>query len=203
MHTIPNPMSVLERSLDQCVGVIAEIPAERAVWSTPCEQWCVQDLLHHLVVQSLPHFTTMARGDVVDPLSATATVGADWSHRFSDGASMLLRAWTAADLSRQVALPGGGEAPLRSRLGLNIAEFTMHAWDLVVATDVPVSLDPELAEQSLAWALRTLRPELRGPDKPFGAEVHVSGSAGPYERLAGWFGRNPAFQSGPRMESVR
>ena len=196
-HMIPNPLSLLEQSLDQCVEVISAISANQAHWPTPCNEWNVQELLHHLVVHDLHRFTLMARGENVDPLSATATVGADWSQRFADGATMLVRTWSAADLNRQVALPGGGEAPLRSRVGLQIAEFTMHSWDLAKATGVPVVLDPVLAEQSLAWAQRTMRPEFRGGDREFGEEIPVPPTADAYSRLAGWFGRNPSFRRGP------
>lgn len=196
-HSIPNPLHLLNRSLTQCAEVIAAIAANQAQWPTPCSQWNVQDLLHHMVVQDLHNFTLMARGSHVDPVDAHATVGADWSTRFSDGAAMLLRAWAAADLSHQVALPGGGEAPLRSRIGLQIAEFTVHSWDLAKATSVPVSLDPALADQSLAWSQRVMKAEYRGSGKPFGNEVRVPVNSDSYARLAGWFGRNPQFQPGP------
>ncbi|MDJ0315204.1 TIGR03086 family metal-binding protein [Arthrobacter sp. H35-D1] len=202
-HTVPNPLQLLESALNQCAEVIGAIPANQAEWATPCPEWNVQDLLHHLVVQDLHKYTIMARGHNVDPLAAEATVGADWSTRFSDGAIMLMRAWLSADLSAQVALPGGGEAPLRSRIGLQITEFTVHAWDLVRATGVPVVLDPALAEQSLAWAQRTLKPEHRNAERGIGPEVRVPLTADPYTRLAGWFGRSPYFRTGPWAASLR
>lgn len=201
-HAIPNPMQYLSNALNQCAEVIGAISANQADWPTPCAQWSVQDLLHHLVVQDLHKFTIMARGHHVDPLAADATVGADWSTRFSDGAGLLMRAWASADLSTQVALPGGGEAPLRSRIGLQITEFTVHSWDLARATGVPITLDPKLAEQSLAWAQRTLKPEQRGPEKGIGPEIRVPLAADSYARLAGWFGRSPYFRAGPRANSL-
>lgn len=202
-HTIPNPLQFLENALKQCAEVIGAISSNQAQWPTPCADWNVQDLLHHLVVQDLHKFTIMARGHNVDPLASEATVGADWSTRFSDGATLLMRAWATADLSSQVALPGGGEAPLRSRIGLQITEFTVHTWDLVKATDVPIVLDPDLAEQSLAWAQRMMKPEYRGVERGIGPEVRVPIAADPYTKLAGWFGRSPYFRAGPRVESLR
>ncbi len=202
-HLIPNPLQLLERALDQCGEVIQAISASQADWPTPCAEWTVQDLLHHLVVQDLHNYTVMARGNNVDPKSATATVGADWSTRFADGAAMLMRAWAVADLSSQVALPGGGEAPLRSRIGLQIAEFTVHSWDLAKATGVHVMLDPALADQSLAWSQRVMKVDYRGPDKAIGHEVRVPLNADTYARLAGWFGRNPLFAPGPKAASLK
>lgn len=194
---VPNALSLLDRSLEQCLAVISALCAEQADWPTPCSRWRVKDLLHHLVLQDLHHFTLLARGGTVEPAGTGTPVRADWTSRFSDGADQLARTWATADMGVQVALPGGGEAPLRSRLGLQIAEFTVHAWDLAVATDVPVRLDPVLAEQSLAWAQRTHKAVLRGPGCAFGIEVPVAGSAEPYARLAGWFGRDPAFRASP------
>lgn len=202
-HTAPNPLQFLDGALNQCAEVIGAISANHAEWATPCPEWNVQDLLHHLVVQDLHRYTIMARGHNVDPLAAEATVGAGWSTRFTDGAHMLMRAWIAADLSAQVALPGGGEAPLRSRIGLQATEFTVHAWDLVRATGVPIVLDPTLAEQSLAWAQRMLKPEHRSVERGVGPEVHVPLTSDAYARLAGWFGRSPHFRTGPRAGSLR
>lgn len=201
-HTIPNPLQHLEGALNQCAEVIGAISANQAEWPTPCGEWTVQDLLHHLVVADLHKYTVMARGHNVDPLGSHATVGADWSTRFTDGAALLMRTWHAADLNAQVALPGGGEAPLRSRIGLQITEFTVHAWDLVKATGVPIILDPVLAEQSLAWAQRMLKPEHRGVERGIGPEVRVSLTADSYTRLAGWFGRSSHFAAGPRVGAL-
>jgi hypothetical protein len=38
-----------------------------------------------------------------------------------------------------------------------------------------------------------MRPESRGPGKAFGPEVPVPDDAPSYDRLAGWFGRDPAW----------
>jgi hypothetical protein len=54
-------------------------------------------------------------------------------------------------------------------------------------------LDPALAEHALRWSRGMLRPEFRGPDKAFGVEVPVPDDAPVYDRLAGWFGRNPGW----------
>ena len=106
-------------------------------------------------------------------------------------------AWRAADLDRLVTGPGG-EAPLRFRADQQITELATHDWDLAKATgQVPAELDPALAEHALRWSRGMLRPEFRGPDKAFGVEVPVPDDAPAYDRLAGWFGRDPGWDAYP------
>ncbi len=94
-------------------------------------------------------------------------------------------------------MPGGGQAPLRGRADQQITELAVHCWDLVKATGQKAGLDPALAEHALAWSQQTLRPEFRGPGKAVGPEVPVPPNAPVYERLAGWFGRDPRWAPPP------
>ena len=41
---------------------------------------------------------------------------------------------------------------------------------------------------------RMLQPQIRGEGKAFGEEVPVPEDAPAYERLAGWFGRDPYWR---------
>jgi len=76
-----------------------------------------------------------------------------------------------------------------------ITELATHDWDLAKATgQVPAELDPALAEHALRWSRGMLRPEFRGPGKAFGVEVPVAEDAPVYDRLAGWFGRDPGWE---------
>src|SRR5437868_5016512 len=58
------------------------------------------------------------------------------------------------------------------------------------------ALVSHLAERALRWSRGMLRPEFRGPDKAFGVEVPVAADAPVYDRLAGWFGRDPGWTPG-------
>jgi len=50
-----------------------------------------------------------------------------------------------------------------------------------------------LGEHALGWSRQMLRPEFRGPDNAFGVEVTLPPGAPAYDRLAGWFGRDPGW----------
>jgi uncharacterized protein (TIGR03086 family) len=186
-------IALLERALDQTGSIIASTGPHQAAWPTPCADWDVAALVRHIVGQDLPNFAVAARGETADWAEPAGELGDDWSSAFEQGAQHLLAVWRAADLDRPVPMPGGAEAPLRSRVDHQITELAVHGWDLARATEQSVELDPALAERALGWSRQMLRPEFRGQDKAFGAEVAVPDDAAPYERLAGWFGRDPAW----------
>ena len=193
MTSDTDTLALLERALDQTAAIIAAIPASQAGLPTPCPGWDVRTLVRHLVGQDLRNFLTSVRGETADWRAPADELGDDWAAEFRDRAGPLRAAWRAVDLGQPIAMPGGGEAPLRGRADQQIAELATHDWDLVKATGQRANLDPALAEHALDWSHQVLRPEFRGPDKAFGPEVPVSPDAPAYDRLAGWFGRDPGW----------
>ena len=192
MTSDADTVALLERALDQTAGLIAAVDASQAGWPTPCAGWDVRALVSHLTGQDLRNFLISARGESADWQVPAEKIGADWTAAFRDRAAPLRAAWRAADLDRLVA-GLGGEAPLRARADQQITELAVHDWDLAKATGQPAELDPALAEHALRWSRGMLRPEFRGPDKAFGVEVPVADDAPVYDRLAGWFGRDPGW----------
>jgi len=189
----PDPtVDLVERAVAQTAVVIAAIRPDQHGRPTPCAEWDVQSLVAHVITQDLPNFATSARGEMPDWQAPVGEIGDDWATQFSSLAEPLMDIWRISDLDRPVPGPGG-ELPLRVRADQQIAEFAMHAWDLREATGQEVALDTELAEHALAWSRQMLRPEYRGPDRAFGLEIPVDADAAAYDRLAGWFGRDPAW----------
>jgi len=186
-------LTLLDRALDQTERVITAIGVDQAGLATPCSGWDVTALVQHLAGQDLHNFLLAARGETADWQAPSGELGEDWATAFRDRAAPLRAEWRMADLDRLVAISGGGQARLGSRADQQIAELTVHDWDLAVATGQQAGLDPALAEHALSWSRRTLRPEFRGPGRAFGPEVPVPPGAPVYERLAGWFGRDPGW----------
>jgi uncharacterized protein (TIGR03086 family) len=186
-------LGLVGQALDQTGAIIAAIPARQAGLATPCPAWDVRALVRHVVGQGLRNFLVSARGETADWQLPADELGADWAADFSAAAAQLMDVWRAADLDRLVTTPGGGQAPLRGRADQQIAELAVHGWDLARATGQQAELDPPLARHALSWSQQMLRPEFRGPDKAFGPEVAVPADAPIYQRLAGWFGRDPEW----------
>ncbi len=147
------------------------------------------------VIDDLRQFTTSASGGRPDWSAKAPHVEArDWKAAFRDGSEVLLAAWRAGgDPSRTVELPIG-TVQASFIANQQVAELAVHTWDLVTATDLPVELDPAVAQTALDWARGALRSEFRGEEgsgKSFGPEVPVPADAPAYDRLAGFFGRRP------------
>jgi len=176
-----NSLGLLERTLGQTESIIAEIRPEQAMLPTPCPQWTVRDVVEHIVGADLRNFTAVVRGEMIDWVAPPEPLGDDWVTQFRAGAHGLLATWGRPDA------PAG-------RADQQIAELAVHGWDLTTATGIGTPLDDEIAEHALAWSCGRLRPQHRGPDKAFGREVPVPSAAPAYARLAGWFGRDPAWR---------
>ena len=186
-------LMLLKHALDQTERLIAAVGAGQAGLATPCSGWDVRALVRHMAGQDLRNFLAATRGETADWQAPPDELGEDWTAAFRDRAAPLRSAWRAADLDQPVAIPGGGQAPLRSRADQQITELTVHGWDLAMATGQQTGLDLALAEHALGWSHGMLRPEFRGPGKAFGPEVPVPPGAPVYQRLAGWFGRDPRW----------
>ncbi|HEV2371321.1 MAG TPA: TIGR03086 family metal-binding protein [Streptosporangiaceae bacterium] len=195
MSSDTDSLALLESALDQTGAVIAAIDPSQAELATPCRDWDVRALVRHVTGQSLRNFAVTARGQEPDWQTPADELGEDWAGEFRTRAAELLAAWKAADPEKLIEVPGGRRAPLRSRADQQIAELAVHAWDLAQATGQHADLDPAVAEHALDWSHQTMRPEFRGPDRWVDYEVVVPMSAPAYERLAGWFGRDPDWAS--------
>jgi uncharacterized protein (TIGR03086 family) len=188
------PLTVLGRALDQAGELIAGTRPDQAELRTPCRSWTVRQLVGHLI-SDLDNFAASVRGEKPDWAKPARASDEQWVDAFAAARRGLDEAWSSADVDAMVPTMNG-EAPLVSRADQQIAELGIHAWDLARATGQGEDLDAEVGEQGLRWGTQNLAPQFRGPEnegKSFGPEVPVAGGAPVYERLAGWFGRDPRW----------
>ncbi len=190
------PIELLSRALDQSECVIAGVRPEQGALPTPCRSWEVDRLLGHLL-DDLRQFTARAAGgEATYGAPQAVEPGESARAAFRTGADGLLAAWNAAgELTGTVRLPGMGEVPARFPVDQQITELAVHTWDLAVATGQPTDLDPEVGETALAWGQGVLRPQFRGDEasgRVFGPEVATWEDAPVYDRLAAFYGREPA-----------
>lgn len=169
-------IDVLSRALDQTAEVLAAVPAGRLSAATPCTEWNVARLVAHVVADPR-NFLTMSGGGQPD-WSVEPPLPDDWTAEFRSGADDLLRMWRES-----------GESASAQAVDWQTAEFAVHTWDLVRATEQSIDLDPRVAQRGLDFMSEALTPENRGD--AFAPAVTISGDAPLYDRLAAFAGRDP------------
>jgi uncharacterized protein (TIGR03086 family) len=180
MPTEAAPDALFEAALDQTQVIIDAIRPDQLALPTPCESWDVRALLNHIV------------GGPAGFAARAAGTASGWSAPKGD----LLgddpaAAYREARGLLETTLRDYPEAAARSRAFI-LGESAIHTWDLAEATGQTGRLDPAVAEAALAILRGVLTPEMRAGSDAFGPEVPVAGDAPPYERLAGFLGRQPA-----------
>jgi len=179
--TTTDEAGILSRALDQTGDLLDRVHADTVSRPTPCRQWDVGTLADHVIADGT-NFVTMLRGGEPDWGAPAPHITESWGPAFKVGADDVLHAWDQGPGTD--GWEGGASVPV----GLLVAEYATHSWDLAQALGVPTSeLDPELAEVGLDFMKATLKPEMRMG--AFDAEVAAPEGAGPYERLAAFAGR--------------
>lgn len=176
MATPHQAVVVLSRALDQAGDALASVHADDWDRPTPCGDWSVRQLAAHLAAAP-EHFLQQARGEDVDWNAPPDVPDGQWAGHFRTHGDDLLHHWHEQP-DEQAA-----QADWQS------AELGLHTWDLVRALGRPQPLDDEVAERGLAFMRQGLTDDNRG--SAFGPEVSVPDDASPYERLAGFAGREP------------
>jgi uncharacterized protein (TIGR03086 family) len=146
--------------------------------ATPCEEWCVRDLVDHAVGVQI---------NFGGSLGSTASEGDDWP---TVKAAMEAALATDGVLDGTTEHPAFGEVPKAQVFGIAINDLLIHTWDLARA----IGADEELPPDAVAAAytgLQQLPVEiLRSPGR-FGAAVDVDDTADQQTQLLGFAGRQP------------
>lgn len=190
-----DPRPLLTRALDQIGALVAGTEPAHLDRPTPCEGWDVRALLDHVV--GVPR-------RIAHAADGGALVDMPGYVEIPDGGHVAALAAARAEVDRAWGLAGHGDAVLDRMLTLPwgtmpgrvagfayVQEFTVHAWDLAVATGREGELDAALAEECEPIAHRMVPAESRGAPVTFGPVVEVDDDAGPYSRLVAWLGRDP------------
>jgi uncharacterized protein (TIGR03086 family) len=187
MATTPS-LELLERALTQTGTLVGRIRADQADLATPCGDFDLRALLNHIVFD-VQMFTAGVTGGG-PPSRDSDLIGDGWVGAYDAARATLLDAWRRKGVDGTIK-SRMGELPATWAVGQHLADLAVHAWDVATATHQSTDLDPEVARVALGWARENLKPEYRGDGKAFGPEVEVPENAPIYDRLAGFFGRNP------------
>ena len=176
-----------QRAQDAFAHVLSGVTDDQLDAPTPCTEWRVRDLIGHVVAGN----ERIATGTVSHPLGDQDV-----------GALVALHAASAAEAHATFVAPDGltrtfelpfGAVPGSRMIGMRATDVLTHAWDLARATGQPTAgIDEELASGLLAASREAVRPEFRGPGRPFGDEQPCEPGASASDRLAAFLGRAQA-----------
>lgn len=176
--------------------VAANVTDDQLSASTPCADFSVGDVVHHLGGLALA-FAAAARKDR-GPLTGTPpTVDAsqldpDWRTDYPSRLTELAQAWMdrAAwqGMTRIAAMDMPGEA-----VGpVALTEVVIHGWDVARATGQTYDVDPDIADAVLA---NVAQFAAQGPvEGLFGPAVPVADDASVLDRIIALSGRDPAWR---------
>jgi uncharacterized protein (TIGR03086 family) len=192
MPAAGDPVALLSKALDQTGSVISRVRPEQAALPTPCRSWDVRSLVNH-VVHDVQMFTVVAKGGRRERDEGDV-IGDDWSAAYRQSAASLLAVWRRPGALEGTRRLPFGEVPASWQVYQVISDLAVHAWDVAKATGQPTDLEPEVGQAALDWGRENLKPQFRGDEasgQSFGPEVPVPDGAPLYDRLAGFWGRDP------------
>jgi uncharacterized protein (TIGR03086 family) len=187
---LPDLRPALLRSLEVLDSLITTTGADDAGRPTPCTEFDVQALVDHLVLVVRRVRIVCEGGAFTDAVPTGSAAYDEVRAAWASDLAALRAAMPAFDLTRTVTAPFG-TAPTAVMLGMYVSETAVHAWDLAAALGHTDLLDPTLAEPLVAVAHERIPRER--DQIPFGEVVEVPDDAPAYDRLLGWYGRDPRW----------
>ena len=184
---------LLGEILTGTTALIGGVPADRRTAPTPCPDLDVAGLVDHLVGWLRAFEAALAQRPAGSDPGAYRT-GDDPAGEFSAAARGVLTAWRSGDPDGTLQLTGP-PLPRSFAYPMMLGEYLVHGWDLARATGQPVPFTDAQAAAALDGLRGMLRPEFRGPGRPFGEEVTVGPDAGPVEKVVAFAGRDPQWTS--------
>ncbi|MFI1916393.1 TIGR03086 family metal-binding protein [Nocardia sp. NPDC020380] len=178
----------MELAIGFAFGKLAAVSGAHLTRGTPCGDWDLAMLLHHLadsvdaVCDGIEQGRIAVYPDLPPPDHPV--------ERVRKGLCRLLDAWLGVRCNAITI----GELPLPAREFADIAalELTVHAWDIGSACADPRPIPASLAAELLSFA-RFAVPAV-GRDPIFGPEVPVPDTASASDRLVAFLGRDPAVR---------
>jgi uncharacterized protein (TIGR03086 family) len=188
-----DPREFDRRALESIEPILAEVKAEQLSLPTPCESWDLGDLLRHMVGQHRG-FAAAARLEAANPtVWLEVDLGPDPAATYSAAAADVVEAFARPDLAEhRIEIFGYGVIAAPNTMIMHAVDYLAHGWDVARSLGVDSTLDNELCEHGLRYALRWPAHSFVSGD-PFGPHVTIAPDAPVDQRLMAYLGRDPAW----------
>lgn len=192
-------MTDLGPAADTLCTLIAAVPDSDLGRPTPCTQYTVGDLLHHIagVTVAFGGAAVKARGESADmgPWGDASKLDPDWRTSLPRRVTALAEAWRDPQAWTGITRVGGADQPAEVTGIIALGELVVHGWDLARGTGQPFETDPGALARLYELVRQTLGPEqhqaARG--QAFGPAVPVAPDAPALDQTLGLLGRDPAW----------
>ncbi|MCE0534656.1 TIGR03086 family metal-binding protein [Kineosporia rhizophila] len=185
--------------LDQLADLLAQVKPEQYSAPTPCPEFDVSKLRSHILGWALFFGAVFERPQGTDERPDVEGYQAPQSPaeaaEVMRGARRQISAGVDAGVADEQVVMFGGPLPGSAGLGMCLGEYLVHGHDLAQATGLPWNPPAEAVAAALAFMPKMLTDEYRGPDKSFGYQVEVPGTASDLEKLVAFTGRDPYWQA--------
>jgi uncharacterized protein (TIGR03086 family) len=201
--TTTDPRALFGQGVQIAGGVIDGVRADQMADPTPCDDFDVRGLLHHLL-HVLDRVAVIGRGE--DPFSAPVVPlpsDDEWLAEWRAAADRARAVWSDdAVLERTIVLPWSQVSGGETLLGY-LNEIIVHTWDLATATQQPLVVPDEIVEAAFSAIRQTLpggersaffaefAKDFPGFDAPFADQVATPADAPLLDQLVAWNGRQP------------
>jgi uncharacterized protein (TIGR03086 family) len=188
---LPDQVGLLERAIGYALGSVTAVAPRLLSRPTPCSDWDLQTLLHH-VNDSLAALCEGIDSGRIGPDHASDDghgLAVDPAATLRDRARWLLGAWTNAGRNHQVIAIVDRPLPASVVAGTGAIELAVHGWDISWACGQHRPIPPILAGDLLTICPLLVTEFTRHPQ--FAAPVAVSPLASASDRLVAFLGRRP------------
>lgn len=186
-----SPVDQLAQALDDTGQLIAAVTDDQWTLPTPCADWTVADLVHHLVAGNRLFARILGGGSTTSPDRLdTGDVPTDQlTAAYRDSGNALFAAFDSPGAMERVVTVPFGSVPGVVAVHLRLVEALVHGWDLAQATGQPIRFPEEVAEQELQFTRATLG-DVPPERSPFGPPQPVADDRPAIDRLAACLGRS-------------
>lgn len=175
-------------------GLVAGIGADQWHAATPCTDWDVRALVHHVLYEQLwtpSLFEGMTIAQVGDRFEGDQ-LRADrqaWAEQLSSSIETAHRAVESEGALERTVHLSFGDVPGEEYAMQLTADLAIHGWDLARATGQDDTIDPGAVGLLLPWALQNV--ELLAGSGMFGSPADPGPGAPDDARLLAVVGRRP------------
>lgn len=156
---------------------------------SPCDSWTAKHVVGHVLAiqryfESLIEGTEATMNPMVDP---DRHAGDDPYAAWAAARDAVLASVDRPGVLNRVVKGFSGPSPVDDMIGFNVADTTIHSWDLARALSVDDRLGPDCVARAIA-NVEPVAERLRAGGM-FGEAVHVGATTDPQKRLLALTGR--------------